>query len=132
MVVRLVLGLVMTVVLLGIAGRRLAFLYRLGRTGQPVEAGRRGAVATTVKAELAEVAGQRRLLRWTAPGAAHAAVFWGFLVFLLTILEAFGSLVDATFQIPVVGNWPALGFVEDLVRPALPRGRPRLRRHPAA
>ena len=114
MVVRLVLGLVMTVVLLGIAGRRLAFLYRLGRTGQPVEAGRRGAFATTVKAELAEVAGQRRLLRWTAPGAAHAAVFWGFLVLLLTILEAFGSLVDATFQIPVVGNWPALGFVEDL------------------
>jgi Fe-S oxidoreductase len=114
MVVRLVLGLVMTAVLLGIAGRRLAFLYRLGRTGQPVEAGRRGALATTVKAELAEVAGQRRLLRWTAPGAAHAAVFWGFLVLLLTILEAFGSLVDATFQIPVVGNWPALGFVEDL------------------
>ncbi len=114
MVVRLVLGVLMTVALLGIAGRRLFFLYRLGSTGQPVEPGRRGRLGPTLRAELAEVAGQRRLLRWTAPGAAHAAVFWGFCVLLLTILEAFGSLFDPTFQIPVVGNWPVLGFVEDL------------------
>ncbi len=111
---RLVLGVVMTVVLLGIAGRRLAFLYRLGRVGQPVPPGRRGSLATTLRAELSEVAGQRRLLRWTAPGMAHAAVFWGFMVLLLTIIEAFGSLFDGRFQIPVIGNWPVLGFLEDL------------------
>lgn len=112
--VRLVLGLLMTVVLLGLAGRRLVYLYRLGKTGQPVEPGRIGSVGATVKAELVEVLGQRKLFRWTGPGLAHAAVFWGFCVLLLTIIEGFGALFDPRFQIPIVGNWPALGFVEDL------------------
>ena len=37
MVVRLVLGLVITAVAFAVAGRRALQLYRLGRTGQPVE-----------------------------------------------------------------------------------------------
>ena len=39
--VRFVLGLLMTVVCLGIAGRRAYFLYRVGKTFQPLEAERR-------------------------------------------------------------------------------------------
>ena len=27
-----------------------------------------------------EVVGQRKLLKWSLPGAAHAATFWGFIV----------------------------------------------------
>jgi Fe-S oxidoreductase len=111
---RLVAGLLMTVVLLGLAGRRLFYLYRLGRVGQPVEPGRIGAVGSVVKAELVEVVAQRKLLRWTTPGLAHAAVFWGFCVLLLTVLEAFGSLFDPTFHLPLIGRFPVLGFVEDL------------------
>ena len=38
-IVKLVLGLGMTVVLLGIAGARLLFLYRIGASAQPVRAG---------------------------------------------------------------------------------------------
>ncbi|HYN28681.1 MAG TPA: (Fe-S)-binding protein [Dermatophilaceae bacterium] len=113
-VVRLVLGLTMTVVLLGVAGARLAFLYRVGRSGQPLERGRVGAPAQIAKTELVEVAGQRRLLKWTGPGLAHFAVFWGFCVLLLTVFEGFGALFNPRFQIPVVGNFPLLGFVEDL------------------
>ena len=112
--VRFVLGLVMTVVCLGLAGRRLMFLYRLGKTGQPVEPGRTSDTGAAVRAELAEVAGQRKLLRWTVPGVAHFMVFWGFMVLLFTVVEAFGALVWSSFQIPVVGNWPWFGFVEDL------------------
>ncbi|HON74329.1 MAG: (Fe-S)-binding protein [Candidatus Lutibacillus vidarii] len=112
--VRFVLGLVMTVVCLGLAGRRLMFLYRLGKTGQPVEPGRTSDTGAAVRAELAEVAGQRKLLRWTVPGVAHFMVFWGFMVLLFTVVEAFGALVWPSFQIPVVGNWPWFGFVEDL------------------
>ncbi|HEX2705689.1 MAG TPA: (Fe-S)-binding protein [Candidatus Lustribacter sp.] len=114
LVVRLVLGLLMTLVCLGIAGRRLVFLYRLGKAGQPVPAGRRPGAGETVKAEFVEVAGQRRLLAWTGPGLAHFAVFWGFMVLVLTIIEGFGSLVWPTFHIPVVGNHAWLGFFEDL------------------
>jgi Fe-S oxidoreductase len=108
---RLLLGLLLTLVCLGIAGRRLHFLYRLGRAAQPVEPQRRTSGAG--RAELIEVAGQRRLLAWTVPGIAHAAVFWGFLVLLLTVVEAFGALVNPQFQIPVLGNYPWFGWIED-------------------
>ena len=114
MMVRLVLGLPLTVVCLGLAARRLFFLYRLGQAGQPVEPGRLGGAGEAVKAELVEVAGQRKLLRWTVPGVAHFMVFWGFMVLLLTIIEGFAALVNPTFQIPVVGNFPWFGFIEDL------------------
>ena len=114
MSLRLVLGLLMTVVGLGLAGRRLLTLYRLGRTGQPVEPGRLGAVGAVTRAELVEVLGQRRLFAWTGPGLAHAAVFWGFLVLVLTIVEGFGSLFTPRFALPLLGRYPALGFLEDL------------------
>ena len=113
-IVRVVLGVGMTVVLLGIAGARLWFLYRVGASAQPVEPGRIGRTGDIARAEVIEVAGQRKLLQWTAPGLAHFAVFWGFLVLVLTIIEGYGALFSPTFQIPVIGNWPALGFVEDL------------------
>ena len=111
--IRLVLGLLMTVVCLGVAGRRLWMLFRLGRAGQPVEPGRVGGAAAITRAELVEVLGQRRLFAWTGPGLAHAAVFWGFCVLVLTIIEGFGSLFDPHFALPVVGQYPALGFIED-------------------
>ena len=48
--------------------------------------------ARDAEVEAAEVIGQRKLLKWTVPGAAHAATFWGFIVLLLTIIEAYGDL----------------------------------------
>ena len=58
--------------------------------------------------------GQRKLLKWTVPGAAHAATFWGFIVLLLTIIEAYGALFSRTFAIPGIGHWAFIGFIEDL------------------
>ncbi len=58
--------------------------------------------------------GQRKLLKWSVPGAAHAATFWGFLVLLLTIIESYGDLFSRTFAIPGIGHWAAIGFIEDL------------------
>ena len=62
----------------------------------------------------AEVVGQRKLLQWTVPGTAHALTFWGFIVLLLTIIEAYGALFSRTFAIPVIGHWAFIGFIEDL------------------
>ncbi len=44
---------------------------------------------------------------------------WGFTVLLLTIIEAYGSLFQRTFHIPLIGtdNW--LGFVEDFFATAV-------------
>ena len=46
-------------------------------------------MAGDLRAQLSEVIGQRKLLKWSIPGAVHAATFWGFIVLLLTIIEAY-------------------------------------------
>jgi Fe-S oxidoreductase len=110
-------GLVLTVIALAVAGRRLWWLKRLAFTGQPAPervAAVRAHPGRDVETQAAEVIGQRKLLKWSVPGAAHAATFWGFIVLLLTIIEAYGNLFSRTFAIPGIGHWAFIGFIEDL------------------
>ena len=125
MVLRMTVGLVLTVVALGIAGRRLWWLKRLAFSGQPAPervAAVRSHPGRDAQTEATEVIGQRKLLKWTVPGAAHAATFWGFTVLLLTIIESYGDLFDRTFAIPGIGHWAAIGFLEDLFAVAVLAG----------
>jgi Fe-S oxidoreductase len=117
MVLRMTAGLVLTAVALGVAARRLWWLRRLALAGQPAPervAAVRAHPGRDAETQAAEVIGQRKLLMWSVPGAAHAATFWGFIVLLLTIIEAYGDLFSRTFAIPWIGHWPAIGFIEDL------------------
>jgi len=110
-------GLVLTVVALAIAGRRLWWLKRLAFSGQPAPervAAVREHPGRDVETETTEVLGQRKLLKWTVPGTAHALTFWGFTFLLLTIIESYGDLFSRTFAIPGIGHWSAIGFLEDL------------------
>ena len=75
-----------------------------------------------VATEATEVVGQRKLLKWTVPGVAHALTFWGFTVLLLTIIEAYGDLFSRTFAIPGIGHWAFTGFIEDLFAVAVLAG----------
>ena len=113
MALRVIVGMTATVIALALAGRRLSWLYRLIRVGQP-SADRSGANRVTVykgsRSQATEVIGQRKLLAWTIPGLAHAFTFWAFIVLGLTIVEAYGALFNARFGI---GSWAGLGFVED-------------------
>src|SRR6266545_6560132 len=108
----------MTVVALAIVGRRVWWLYRLIRSGQP-QHGRTDNVPARVRTDLAEVFGQRRLLRWTGPGLAHFFTFWGFVILFLTIIESYGALVWRDFHIPLIGRWQVLGFLEDALATAV-------------
>ena len=110
--VRLVLGLAMTLAALAIAGRRVHYLYRLVSSGQPAP-GRLDGIGQRAKDQLREVFGQRKLLQWSVPGLAHFFTFWAFIVLAATILEAYCALFDRDFAIPVVGHWALLGFLED-------------------
>ena len=117
MVLRITVGLVLTVVALAIAGRRLWWLKRLAFSGQPAPervAAVREHPGRDVEVQATEVIGQRKLLKWSLPGAAHAATFWGFIVLLLTLIEAYGNLFSRTFAIPGIGHWAFIGFIEDL------------------
>ena len=49
-----------------------------------------------------------------ARGRRTPLTFWGFIVLLLTIIEAYGDLFSRTFAIPGIGHWALVGFVEDL------------------
>jgi ferredoxin len=110
---RITLALAMLVVTLAVAGRRIAWLVKLIRSGRKDES-RLDGIQERVKAQVVEVFGQRKLLKWSAPGTAHFFTFWGFVILGLTIVEAFGALViSQDFAFPVIGHWRVLGFAED-------------------
>jgi Fe-S oxidoreductase len=116
--VRMTVGLVLTLVALAVAGRRLWWLGRLGFSGQPAPervAAVRSHLGRDVGTETTEVLGQRKLLKWTVPGTAHFLTFWGFTILLLTIIESYGALFNRTFSLPWIGHWAFIGFLEDLV-----------------
>jgi Fe-S oxidoreductase len=106
------IALAATAIAFAIAGRRLFFLSRLVTAGQPAPE-RLSRWGKRAEVEVAEVGGQKRLLKWTVPGLAHAFTFWGFTVLLLTIIEAYGDLFSPTFHIPGIGTNPFVGFIED-------------------
>ncbi|HYJ67016.1 MAG TPA: (Fe-S)-binding protein, partial [Nocardioidaceae bacterium] len=118
MALRLVVGLGMTVVVLPLAVQRVLWLYRVATSGQPApertaNAGQR--LRTALKTQAVEVFAQRKLLRWSVPGAAHFFVFWAFVILASVYLEAYGALFDKHFHIPIIGTWPVLGFLQDFI-----------------
>ncbi|MGH3347633.1 MAG: Fe-S cluster protein, partial [Nocardioides sp.] len=115
----LIVGLIINAIALPVAARRVMWLTRLIRSGQPdpgrVE-GVTGRLGRAVKNQLVEVFGQQRLLRWTVPGAAHFFVFWAFVILASVYLEAYGVLLGPDdFAIPLIGRWELLGFLQDLI-----------------
>src|SRR6201998_2244295 len=112
MLIRLTVGLGMTVVVGAFAARRVLWLYKLVMSGQPAS-GRTDNLGIRVWTQIAEVLGQRRLLKWSIPGLAHFFTMWGFFILLTVYIEAYGLLFQENFHIPVIGRWDALGFVQD-------------------
>jgi Fe-S oxidoreductase len=111
--IRIILGLAVTVVGFGIAGRRFHWLSKLIRSGKAAPERVRGSIIPKARAEVTEVAGQKKLLQWTIPGLAHFFTMWGFTILLLTILEAYGDLFQKDFHIPLIGRWEFIGGLED-------------------
>jgi len=110
--VRLAIGAILTLAALAVTGRRVWWLFRLVNTGQPAR-GRLDGIAGRLRAELVEVFGQRKLLKWSVPGLAHFFTFWGFVILAATIFEAYGALFADDFAIPLIGRGRWLGFLED-------------------
>jgi Fe-S oxidoreductase len=115
---RILIGLAITVIAFSVAGRRFYWLSRLIRAGQPAPRRWQG-LRKVADAEVVEVAGQKKLLRWTVPGLAHFFTMWGFAVLMTTILEAYGALFERSFHIPWIGQSNWLGFVEDFFATAV-------------
>jgi Fe-S oxidoreductase len=112
--VRLIAGLVVTVVALAVAGYRVLYLARVVTSGAKIPPERRPNIPGAIKAQLTDVFAQRKLFKVKVAGSAHALTFWGFIVLFLTIIEAYGALFQRDFSIPVIGKSRALGLIEDL------------------
>ena len=119
MPVRIAIGIAVTVICGAVAGRRFHWISRLVRAGQSAPERLRRDLGRKAEAEVTEVAGQRKLLKWTVPGVAHFFTMWGFTILLFTIVEAYGDLFDPTFHIPAIGTSPVLGFLEDFFATAV-------------
>jgi Fe-S oxidoreductase len=115
--VRLILGLLLTLGVLAIAGRRARFLQKLITSGQPAQ--RVDNLPARVAAQVTEVFGQRKLLKWSVPGVAHFLTFWGFVILASVYLEAYGALFSERFHIPLIGRWAVLGFAQDFIAVAV-------------
>ncbi len=119
MPVRIALGMAVTVVCVAVAGHRFHWISRLVRAGEVAPGRLRWNLRRKAEAEVTEVAGQRKLLKWTIPGLAHFFTMWGFTILLFTIVEAYGDLFDPTFHFPGIGTSPVLGFAEDFFATAV-------------
>lgn len=103
-------------ILLAIAGglfmQRAYLLFQLVRLGRPVN--RLSDLPKRAEFEATVVLGQRKLLQRLGPGLMHAFIFWGFVLLLTTVVEAFGEVFDETFAIPFVGRTAWLGLIQDM------------------
>jgi Fe-S oxidoreductase len=108
-------GLVLLAVALlcaGVFARRARLLYRLVRMGKPVA--RFDDVPRRVRNEAVVVLGQKKLFQRLLPGVMHAAIFWGFIVLLPTIVMAMIGIVDRHSTLPWLGSQGWFAFLVDL------------------
>lgn len=119
--IRLIIGLSMTVVVLFFAARRVLWLGSLIRSGRPAT-GRTDNLSERIITEFREVLGQSRLLKWSIPGIAHFFTMWGFFILITVYIEAYGALFNPAFHIPFVGTWDGLGFLQDFIALAVLAG----------
>ncbi|MCV7028452.1 (Fe-S)-binding protein [Mycobacterium sherrisii] len=119
--IRLVLGLGLTAVVVSLALKRIWWLYRLVMAGQPASR-RTDHIGSRIWAQVSEVFGQRKLLKWSIPGLAHFFTMWGFFILITVYIEAYGTLFQPNFHIPIVGRWNALGFLQDFIALAVLAG----------
>ncbi|KMO76563.1 heterodisulfide reductase-related iron-sulfur binding cluster [Mycolicibacterium chlorophenolicum] len=124
MLIRMIVGALMIVVVGLLAVKRVAWLTKLIRSGQPMSEAnnRKDHLQKRITTQFEEVFGQTRLLRWSVPGIAHFFTMWGFFVLATVYLEAFGLLVVHDFHIPIVGRWDVLGFLQDFFAVAVLAG----------
>src|SRR5690349_17163513 len=110
----IIVSLVLAVVGVALFGRAIAQIYRFVRLGQDVPAGTRTDdwTARTVTV-VREFLGHTRMNRWRVVGVAHWFVAVGFFSLVATLVNAFGQLFQADWELPIIGHWlPYEIFVE--------------------
>ncbi|MFL6021910.1 MAG: (Fe-S)-binding protein, partial [Marmoricola sp.] len=116
----LILGLILNIVILPLALKRVLFLFRLITSGKPAPdriAGVTGRLSQALKSQLVEVLGQKKLLKWSIPGIAHSFVMYAFLILASVYVEAYGAMLSRNpdWHFLFIGSWGPLGLLQDLI-----------------
>jgi Fe-S oxidoreductase len=96
-----------------VAGRKLLLVYRLIRLGGgpvPIANWR-----LRLRDLLVQVLAHRKVLRDPLAGVMHLLIFWGFIILLSTIVQAFGEAFRPGWTLPLIGAVPWFVFLQDLV-----------------
>jgi Fe-S oxidoreductase len=109
----ILVSMIATVVGLVLVGRTAATMVRVLRRGRP--AARTDSPGRRTITLAREVGGHTRMLKWTVPGAAHWFVMVGFVVLVLTLVEAYVELWQPRWDFPGLGSNAAYGLVIELV-----------------
>lgn len=96
----------------GIASRKVIRVYRLIRLGSgPVPL---APVAHRLRHLLTQVVGHAKVFRRFTSGLLHLFIFWGFVVLLTTIVQAFGEAFVPGWTLPWIGRAGWFVFTQDL------------------
>jgi Fe-S oxidoreductase len=112
----IIVSLVLAVVGVALFARAILQIYGFVRLGQKLPAGARNndwkdRTVTVVR----EFLGHTRMNKWGVIGVAHWFVAVGFFSLVLTLVNAFGQLFDASFVLPVIGHWTVWNLFVELV-----------------
>src|SRR5690349_1214663 len=99
----------------GYSGYRFSILFRMMKNHQG-KSSRLDQLLERLMTFLANVLGQRAVLRKRGIGIAHAMIFWGFLIITLGTLEQFATTLYQPANFEFIGAIPyrALVFLQDL------------------
>lgn len=99
----------------GYSGYRFSILYRMMKNHQG-KAKRVDHILERIMTTIANVLGQKAVLKKRAAGIMHATIFWGFLIITIGTLEQFASTLyaPASFQFIGEGPYSCLVFVQDI------------------
>jgi Fe-S oxidoreductase len=97
------------------SGYRFSILFKLMKSHQG-KANRLGRIPDRILTTLANVLGQRAVMKKKAVGFMHALIFWGFLIITLGTLEQFATTLYQPANFQFIGETPyaILIFFQDL------------------
>ncbi|HEX8004521.1 MAG TPA: (Fe-S)-binding protein, partial [Mycobacteriales bacterium] len=105
---------VIAVAMVATTATRMARIVRLGRPDPE----RFDQPAARLRNVLVETLGHTRMLKWSVPGLAHWAVFWGFVILFGSLVEAYGELFDDDFHLPFTEGLEVYGLLVEVVAAA--------------
>ncbi len=108
----IVVSFAILLVALALFARAIGQIVATVRVGQPA-VGRTDAKVRRWRTMLTETLGHTRMLQWTPIGVMHWFVFVGFGLLFFTLVTAFCQLFDATFTLPIIGNWAPYEWATD-------------------